>query len=256
MSTPPRRPTCDAARARREIVEPGVGRLASKGEQGVGRLAEPARLLERLRGGAREPAGWRAGPRRAQLYGARAASRGLRVLVTAGGTREPIDSVRFIGNSSSGRMGFALAQAARERGAEVTLLAANVALPPPPGVRRREVVTAAELKQACEQEFPACDVLLMAAAVADFRPAAPADGKIKKAGPRAPGARARADRPTCSPALAAQRREGQTLIGFAAEHGEQAIECARGKLTAKGSTRSSSTTSRARTSASTWTPTR
>jgi phosphopantothenoylcysteine decarboxylase/phosphopantothenate--cysteine ligase len=158
---------------------------------------------------------------------------GLKVLVTAGGTREPIDSVRFIGNSSSGRMGFALAQAARERGAEVTLVAANVALETPAGVARREVGTAAELKEACEREFPGCDVLLMAAAVADFTPAETANGKIKKS------TRERLElvlEPTADvlSGLAAQRRDGQTLVGFAAEHGERALECARGKLTGKG----------------------
>ena len=163
---------------------------------------------------------------------ARAGS-GLKVLVTAGGTREPIDSVRFIGNSSSGRMGFALAQAARARGAEVTLLAANVALDAPAGVARHDVATAAELQSACEREFPACDVLLMAAAVADFRPRAPADGKIKKAG------RASLElelEPTADvlAGLARHRREDQTLVGFAAEHGERAVELARGKLEQKG----------------------
>jgi phosphopantothenoylcysteine decarboxylase/phosphopantothenate--cysteine ligase len=204
------------------VVEPDVGRLASKGEHGVGRLAEPARVLaacqDVLAGGAND--------------NARADLRGLRVLITAGGTREPIDSVRFIGNSSSGRMGFALAHAARARGAEVTLVSANVALPTPPGVERREVVTAAELAQACAQEFPRCDVLLMSAAVADFTPAAPANGKLKKA------ERGRLElvlEPTADvlAGLAAQRREGQTLIGFAAEHGSGAVELARGKLAAK-----------------------
>ncbi|HYM56192.1 MAG TPA: bifunctional phosphopantothenoylcysteine decarboxylase/phosphopantothenate--cysteine ligase CoaBC, partial [Solirubrobacteraceae bacterium] len=125
------------------IVEPEVGRLASRGEEGVGRLAEPARLLAACEDAlAGRDAGDSAAP--GQSWS------GLKVLVTAGGTREPIDSVRFIGNSSSGRMGFALARAARERGAEVTLLAANVALPTPAGVDRREVNTAAELRDACE----------------------------------------------------------------------------------------------------------
>ncbi len=207
------------------VVEPGVGRLASKGEHGIGRLAQPEQLLRAceaaLVGGA-APNG----------SAPSASMKGLRVLVTAGGTREPIDSVRFVGNSSSGRMGFALAQAARERGAEVTLVAANVALPTPAGVARREVVTAAELQQACEQEFPACQVLLMAAAVADFTPAAPEPGKIKKFTREhlelvlAPTADVLAG-------LAASRRDGQTLVGFAAEHGERAIEGARGKLTGK-----------------------
>jgi phosphopantothenoylcysteine decarboxylase/phosphopantothenate--cysteine ligase len=155
------------------------------------------------------------------------------VLVTAGGTREPIDSVRFLGNSSSGRMGIALAQAAHGRGADVTLLAANVALARPAGIAWREVVTAADLEQACEQEFGTCDVLLMAAAVADFRPAAPSDGKIKKAGQASLELELEPTADVLS-GLAAQRRDGQTLIGFAAEHGERAIECGREKLLAKG----------------------
>ncbi len=203
------------------IVEPGVGRLASRGEHGVGRLAEPAELL-----GACESA-------LAAGAGAADSLRGVSVLVTAGGTREPIDSVRLLGNSSSGRLGFALARAARGRGAEVTLLSANVALERPAGVACREVVTAAELKEACDEEFPGCDVLLMAAAVADFRPAAPADGKIKKSG----HARLQLDleaTPDVLAGLAARRRDGQTLIGFAAEHGEGAVECGRQKLLAKG----------------------
>jgi phosphopantothenoylcysteine decarboxylase/phosphopantothenate--cysteine ligase len=210
-----------------EIVEPGVGRLASKGEHGVGRLAEPARLLEACEAvlANRPPSGETSPPG--------ASWRGLKVLVTAGGTREPIDSVRFIGNSSSGRMGFALAQAARARGAEVTLLAANVALADPPGVARYDLATAAELQGACEREFPACDVLLMAAAVADFRPREQADGKIKKAG------RASLElelEPTADVlvGLARHRRSGQTLVGFAAEDGERAIELARRKLEEKG----------------------
>jgi phosphopantothenoylcysteine decarboxylase/phosphopantothenate--cysteine ligase len=203
------------------IVEPGVGRLASKGEEGVGRLAEPAQLLAACEAALadRSPVGdtWR----------------GLRVLITAGGTREPIDSVRFVGNSSSGRMGFALAQAAHARGAEVMLVAANVALPAPPGVSCREVVTAAELQKICEEEFPACDVLIMTAAVADFRPSAPREGKIKKSG------REHLElelEPTADvlAGLAKQRHDGQTLVGFAAEHGERAVACARMKLTSKG----------------------
>jgi phosphopantothenoylcysteine decarboxylase/phosphopantothenate--cysteine ligase len=206
------------------IVAPGVGRLASKGEQGIGRLAEPQQLLEACESvlaGSTDSAA-RAGE-----------MAGLRVLVTAGGTREPIDSVRYIGNSSSGRMGFALAQGAQLRGAEVTLVAANVALQTPAGVQRRDVSSAVELKEACEAAFPECDVLLMAAAVADFTPAEPANGKIKK------GERERLEielKPTADVlrGLGAQRRAGQTLVGFAAEHGADAVEIARGKLTGKG----------------------
>jgi phosphopantothenoylcysteine decarboxylase / phosphopantothenate---cysteine ligase len=207
------------------VIEPDSGRLASKGEQGVGRLPEPARLLracETLLAGA---------PARPGVDGRQPveAWRGLRVLVTAGGTREPIDSVRFIGNSSSGRMGLALAQAARARGAEVTVIAANIALPRPVGVTWCEVRTAAELQAACERELPTCDVLLMAAAVADFRPAEAADGKLKKAGRE----RLRLElEPTADvlSGLASKRRADQTLVGFAAEHGESALDYGRGKL--------------------------
>jgi phosphopantothenoylcysteine decarboxylase / phosphopantothenate---cysteine ligase len=203
------------------VLEPGTGRLASKGEHGVGRLAEPARLLSACE--------------EAIAVGAASGGslQGVGVLVTAGGTREAIDSVRYIGNSSSGRMGFALARAAQARGAEVTLIAANVALPAPAGVLVRPVVSAAELQEACAEEFPRCEILLMAAAVADFRPAAPQDGKIKKS------ERERLElllEPTADvlSGLAAGRREGQTLVGFAAEHGERAVQSAREKLAAKG----------------------
>jgi phosphopantothenoylcysteine decarboxylase/phosphopantothenate--cysteine ligase len=207
------------------VLEPDAGRLASKGEHGVGRLPDPARLLavcEQLLGGAGGQTGQSAG-----VWG------GLRVLVTAGGTREPIDSVRFVGNSSSGRMGLALARVAAARGARVSVIAANVTLERPAGVRWHAVRTAAELKEACEREFPDCDVLLMVAAVADFRPVATAEGKLKKA-----------DRehlsielePTADVlrGLAAQRRPNQTLVGFAAEHGEGALEYGRAKLREKG----------------------
>src|ERR1017187_3982659 len=197
------------------IIDPAVGPLASKGEEGVGRLAEPAQLLASCEAAVSDRSAPRAAkpidraPEPEPVSGASNASwRGLRVLVTAGGTREPIDSVRFLGNSSSGRMGLALAEAARMRGAEVTLLAANVALPSAAGIARREVVTAAELERACAEEFPACDVLLMAAAVADFRPAAPQNGKIKKSG------RERLElelEPTADvlAGLASERRDGQ-----------------------------------------------
>jgi phosphopantothenoylcysteine decarboxylase/phosphopantothenate--cysteine ligase len=197
------------------VIAPAAGELGSHGEYGIGRLPEPAQLMavcEVLL----TPPTWS----------------GMRVLVTAGGTREPIDSVRFIGNRSSGKMGFALAGEAARRGAEVTLVAANMALHPPPGIRVLRVGTAAELAQACAREFDACDVLLMAAAVADFRPASPVEHKLKK------------DRGTPTieleptddvlSALAARRRGGQLLVGFAAEHGEGAVDYARGKLERKG----------------------
>jgi len=204
------------------VLEPGTGRLASKGEEGIGRLAEPSELLAACER-ALAPNG---------APHARGALDGLAVLVTAGGTREPIDSVRYVGNSSSGRMGVALAAEAAHRGAQVTLIAANMSLPAPPGVRVVAVRTAAELKEAAEQEFPHAEVLLMAAAVADFAPVA-TEGKIKK------GGRERLElvlEPTADVlrGLAAARRPGQTLVGFAAEHGAEGLEDARGKLAAKG----------------------
>jgi phosphopantothenoylcysteine decarboxylase/phosphopantothenate--cysteine ligase len=235
---PATRANLDALRARGvTIVEPDTGRLASKGEEGVGRLAEPERLLAACEAAIQAAGDTEAGSpppgASGRDHGSGGSLDGLSVLVTAGGTREAIDSVRFIGNKSSGRMGVALARAARARGAQVTLVAANVALPVPEGVRLREVVTAAELKEACAQEFPACDILLMAAAVADFRPTGAQEGKIKKS------RRERLElvlEPTADvlSGLAASRRDGQTLIGFAAEHGGRAVESAREKLAAKG----------------------
>jgi phosphopantothenoylcysteine decarboxylase/phosphopantothenate--cysteine ligase len=159
---------------------------------------------------------------------------GLRVLVTAGGTREPIDAVRFVGNRSSGRMGFALAEEAAARGARVTVVAANVALPHGPRVEVVGVETAAQLQAACEDRFDGCDVLLMSAAVADFRPADPATVKLKK---EAVGGSLSVElerTPDVLSGLSARRRPGQTLIGFAAETGDQAVTYGRGKLTAKG----------------------
>lgn len=208
-----------------QVVEPGSGRLASIGEEGVGRLGEPGQLLdecERVLSSSGDDAG----------VAGRATWSGLRVLVTAGGTREPIDSVRFVGNSSSGRMGIALAERASARGAEVTLIAANVSLPVPVGVDVVRVGAAAELQEACEQRFGECDVLLMAAAVADFRPVAPAEGKIKKGGRESLQIELE---PTADvlKGLAGRRRPDQTLVGFAAEHGPEAIELGRDKLAGK-----------------------
>jgi phosphopantothenoylcysteine decarboxylase/phosphopantothenate--cysteine ligase len=226
-----------------EIVEPGTGRLASKGEHGVGRLAEPAELLAACEaalsgtGAEAGAAGADSTSRAPHLNGSAPAHAsdwsGLRVLVTAGGTREPIDSVRFLGNSSSGRRGLALAEAARARGAQVTLVTANVALPSSPGIVRVPVTTAAELEQACEEQFPSCDVLLMAAAVADFRPAAPREDKIKKAGQTGISLELEATNDVLA-GLSEQRRPGQTLVGFAAEHGPKAVELGHGKLVQKG----------------------
>jgi phosphopantothenoylcysteine decarboxylase / phosphopantothenate---cysteine ligase len=199
------------------VIEPDEGPLASRGEHGIGRLPAPARLLAAVEALLpRAPGPWD----------------GLRVLVTAGGTREPIDPVRFIGNRSSGRMGLALAAAAVARGAEVTVIAANVALGAPAGARRIEVETTAELAAALAIEFPSHDVLLMAAAVADFRPAAVAEGKIEREGD---GLELQLTPTEDVVAGAARSRRGeQTIVGFAAERGAEAIERAAEKLAKKG----------------------
>ena len=129
-------------------------------------------------------------------------------------------------------MGVALAEAAAARGAAVTLIAANVGLQTSPSITRHDVVTAAELQRAGEEEFPRSDVLLMAAAVADFRPVAPREDKIKKAGASRLSLELEATVDVLA-TLSAQRRAGQTLVGFAAEHGQQAVELGREKLLAK-----------------------
>lgn len=210
-----------------KLIAPGVGRLASKGEDGIGRLAEPAELLDVC-----EAALESRGVDGAEVPAQDRSWAGLKVLITAGGTREPIDGVRFIGNTSSGQMGLALAEAALARGAKVSVIAANVALPRPPGVRWVEAPTAAKMKSVCERELPDCDVLLMAAAIADFRPASPVNGKIKK---REQGSLTLELEPTADvlAGLGAIRGEGQTLVGFAAEHGKQGPAHARAKLAEK-----------------------
>lgn len=209
------------------IIPPGEGDLASHGEHGVGRLAEPARLLqacEAVLGGT---------PATANRAIDRPPWTGLRVLVTAGGTREPIDSVRYIGNRSSGKMGVALAARAAARGADVTLIGANVGAPLPRGLRVVHVSTAAQLRAACEAEFPGCDVLLMAAAVADFRPAYPAEHKLKKTAADFPHAIELEPTDDIVSALGASRRPGQIIVGFAAEHGTDALRYGREKLADK-----------------------
>ncbi|HEX6586849.1 MAG TPA: bifunctional phosphopantothenoylcysteine decarboxylase/phosphopantothenate--cysteine ligase CoaBC, partial [Solirubrobacterales bacterium] len=184
------------------VIEPAEGALASRGEHGVGRLPEPRALLDAIEHAVPRPSGpWD----------------GLRVLISAGGTREPIDPVRFIGNRSSGRMGLALAERAASRGAEVTLVAANVSLPAPPGVRRVDVETAAELGGALAREFHSTDVLVMAAAPADFRPATPSVQKIKKTDDGAVPSIELVTNPDIAAELGASKRPGQVLVAFAAE---------------------------------------
>jgi len=199
-----------------DVLTPGTGRLATAGEWGAGRLPEPAELLAAVD---------------ARLEGGR--WRGIRTLVTAGGTREPIDAVRYLGNRSSGRMGFALADAAAARGSEVVVVAANVALARSAAVRYVDVSTAAELATACDAEFAAADVLVMCAAVADFRPAHARPGKIARQEAQTLALELEATDDVLA-ALAQRRRAGQTLVGFAAEHGAGGVERARAKLAAKG----------------------
>ncbi len=209
------------------VLAPREGELASHGEKGVGRLPEPAELLAAI-----EAAAGPHVPVSAVTWHGEALDR-VRVLVTAGGTREPIDSVRYVGNRSSGRMGLALAVAAARRGAQVTLIAANVSLEIPGGVRVVRVETAAQMGAACTEEFPGCDVLLMAAAVADFRPACPAAHKIKKAGAEALAEIELEPTEDILAALAASRRPDQLVVGFAAEHGDGAVGYGRDKLERK-----------------------
>jgi phosphopantothenoylcysteine decarboxylase/phosphopantothenate--cysteine ligase len=196
------------------FIEPGVGRLA-EGIVGAGRLAEPPDILRAV----------------LDTLHSRSDLSGLSVLVTAGPTREPIDPVRFISNRSSGKMGYALADAAARRGARVTLVSGPVSLPVPFGVA--EVVradTAAQMEEAVLSRADAQDVIVQAAAIADFRPARIADHKIKKS----EGLPAIALEPNrdFSVTLGQRKRPGQTLVGFAAETNDLGSN-ARAKLAAK-----------------------
>ena len=199
-----------------EVVGPDAGELA-EGEVGLGRMSEPEEILARCR----------------ELLGGERSLAGKRVLVTAGGTREPLDSVRFLGNRSSGRMGVALAAEARRRGADVTLLYANGSVPPPQGVHVVETPTAADLAREALARADA-DVVLMAAAVADYRPAERAAGKRdKSAGPWTVTLEPTED---VLAELGRRRTNGQVLVGFAADEGEAGLARAREKLAAKNGT--------------------
>jgi phosphopantothenoylcysteine decarboxylase/phosphopantothenate--cysteine ligase len=198
------------------LVGPGTGRLAS-GKIGRGRMAEVVELLGTIR----------------LVLGRDGPLAGKRVVVTAGGTQEPIDPVRYVGNHSSGKMGYALAQAALDRGAAVTLVTTPTALPVPVGVERVGVGTAQEMLEAVLATLPKCDVLVMAAAVADFRPAQVAPQKIKKGAAsldlhleRTPDILAR---------VAKEREERErpaVVVGFAAET-KDLVQNAQAKLAAK-----------------------
>jgi len=197
-----------------DVIGPSEGELA-EGEEGVGRMAEPEEIAARVE----TLLGVAAGP-----------LTGKRVVVSAGGTREPLDAVRYVGNRSSGRMGVALAREAARRGAEVTLLAANLSVPAPDGVTLVETPTAADLEREARARADA-DVIVMAAAVADYRPAAPLEEKRAKDG----DSWSVELEPTTDvlTAIGASRTEGQVLVGFAADRGENGLARAREKRTAK-----------------------
>jgi phosphopantothenoylcysteine decarboxylase/phosphopantothenate--cysteine ligase len=196
-----------------ELIGPEEGELA-EGETGVGRMAEPEAIAARCEELLRPPS-----------------LAGRRVLVTAGGTREPLDSVRFLGNRSSGRMGVALAEEARRRGADVTLLAANLAVEPPAGVEVVQAPTAEDVAREALARRDA-DIVVMAAAVADYRPAEAHDGKRPKDG--APWELTLEPTLDVLRELGGERRNGGVLVGFAADEGESGLERAREKRAYKG----------------------
>jgi len=202
------------------VLDPAVGRLTGA-DSGAGRLPEPPEIFAvavRLLDGA-----------------ASQDLAGRRVVVSAGGTREEIDPVRFIGNWSTGTQGYALARTAVARGAEVTVIAANVALPDPAGVKVVRVVSARQMHDAVLAAATNADVVVMAAAVADYRPQTRSDGKIKKDG-QPPEPLRLVENPDILAGLAVQRGPGRTqpvLVGFAAET-DTSEQAARAKLARKG----------------------
>ncbi|MFY1575660.1 bifunctional phosphopantothenoylcysteine decarboxylase/phosphopantothenate--cysteine ligase CoaBC [Verrucosispora sp. WMMD703] len=189
------------------VVEPAVGRLTGV-DTGKGRLPEPTEIF--------------AVARRILARGADAPAdlTGRRVVVTAGGTREPLDPVRFLGNRSSGKQGYAFARAALARGARVTLIAANVTLPDPAGADLIRVGTTGELREATLKAAVDADVVVMAAAPADFRPATYAPGKIKKSDDGTAPIIELVTNPDIAAELGQRRRPEQVLVVFAAETGD------------------------------------
>lgn len=200
------------ARYGMEVIDPAVGRLAC-GDTGEGKMPEPETLCEYLIK-ALTPKDMA----------------GLKVLVTAGPTQEKIDPVRYISNHSTGKMGYAIARAAMLRGAEVTLVSGRTSLEPPIGVRTVPVVSAADMAQAVKETAPAQDIIVKAAAVADYRPAQAAEEKMKKGGGELSVALARTE--DILAWLGAHRREGQFLCGFSMET-EHVLENSRAKLQKK-----------------------
>jgi phosphopantothenoylcysteine decarboxylase/phosphopantothenate--cysteine ligase len=208
------------------VIEPAEGRLTGA-DTGKGRFPEPGEIFEL----AREVLS-RSGKVNALDLA------GRHVLVTAGGTREYLDPVRFLGNRSSGRQGQALARAAAARGAEVTLVAANVTLPDPAGVKVVHVETTAQLRDAVLAATPGADAVVMAAAPADYRPRSVSDTKIKKATDGSAPALDLEQTPDILAEISRDRsRPGSVIVGFAAETGDagtSALDLARAKLARKG----------------------
>jgi phosphopantothenoylcysteine decarboxylase/phosphopantothenate--cysteine ligase len=204
------------------VLEPATGRLTGS-DSGPGRLPEPAELYQvAIRVLARG------------VGGLRPDLAGRRVVVSAGGTREELDPVRFLGNWSSGRQGYALARTAAARGADVTLVAANVDLDDPAGARIVRVTSACQMRDAVISAAQDADAVVMAAAVADYRPAARSDSKLKKTG-AAPEPIRLTENPDILRELSRERRRpGQVIVGFAAET-DGAADVGRAKLAAKGS---------------------
>ncbi len=208
------------------VVEPGEGRLTGA-DTGKGRFPDPAEIFEL----SRDVLARAGAPTLLDLAG-------RHVLVSAGGTREPIDPVRFIGNRSSGLQGYALARAAAARGAEVTLVAANVSLPDPAGVKVVRVETTAELRDAVLDARPGADAVVMAAAPADYRPLSVSATKLKKASDGSAPALELEQNPDILAEISADRaRPGAVVVGFAAETGDDTgsvLDLARAKLARKG----------------------
>ncbi len=183
------------------VMDPAAGFLA-EGYSGRGRMPEPDEILTYVNQHLQAPKG---------------SLQGRKVVVTAGGTREPLDPVRYLTNRSSGKMGFAVAKAAQRAGADVTLIAANPTLEAPEGIHLVKVQTAAELLEAVQREFSDADVLVMAAAVADYRPAEVVDHKIKKNADNQTMSLKLVRNPDILQTLAPTKRANQLMIGFAAE---------------------------------------
>ena len=217
-----------------QLIPPASGHLAC-GTSGIGRMPEPAELVEVLEnyfigeGGSVESAdGNTMDNTMGNIMGS--TMQGLKLLVTAAGTREPIDPVRYIGNRSSGKMGYAIAEAAARLGAEVTLISGPSALQPPAGVEFFGVESAREMRQLVQERFPACDIVIKAAAVADYRVKNVSDQKIKKND--AELTLVLEKNPDILKELGEMKQPHQTLVGFAAET-QNLLQYAKGKLEKK-----------------------